>query len=54
MIIVPKLVCNHMENIAGTLAVCNVIMIHVTKLMEDASSVVKMDFMAHFAIKKIR
>lgn len=40
-----------MENIVETLAVCNVIMIHVTKLMEDASSVVKMDFMANFAIK---
>lgn len=40
-----------MENIVGTLAVCNVIMIHVTKLVEDASSVVKMDFIANYVIK---
>lgn len=40
-----------MENIVGTLAVCNVTIIHVIKLMEDASSDVKMDFIANYVIK---
>lgn len=40
-----------MENIVGTPVVCNVIMIHVTKPMEDVSSVVKMDFIANYVIK---
>lgn len=34
-----------MATIVGTHAVCNVIITHVTDLMEDASLAVKIDFM---------
>lgn len=53
VIIVAQLVSNRMENIVGTPVVCIAIIIHVTKSMEDASSVVKMDFIANYVIKKI-
>uniref|UniRef100_K1Q1R0 Uncharacterized protein n=1 Tax=Magallana gigas TaxID=29159 RepID=K1Q1R0_MAGGI len=39
------LVSSPMATIVGTHAVCNVIITHVTDLMEDASLAVKIDFM---------
>lgn len=52
VITVLKHVLSPMGNTVGTLAICNVIMIHVTDLMEDVSLVVKMAFMVNCVIKK--
>lgn len=37
-----------MAKIVGTHVVCNVIITHVTELMEDVSLAVKIDFMVSF------
>lgn len=40
-----------MEKIVGNLAVCNVLITHVTDLQDDVFLVVKMDFMVNFVIE---
>lgn len=53
VIIVQNLVSSPMVKIVGTHAVCNVIITHVTDLMEDASLAVKIDFMVSSVKEKI-
>lgn len=53
VITVQKLVSSPMAKIVGTHAVCNVIITHVTELMEDASLAVKIDFMVSSVKEKM-